>query len=373
METLELLLDYRALTSMYLAVPSIQDYFFTKEFFDGLAPRDIDSDAVELISVSATTQPGPGNLRGQPARRITPKGGTKRIFQAFRYFTEMELDGDALKALREPDSFGLQEKGRQVVELQQEEQAIRHRLFKEVCLANILTTGRVEFDANGNILTPSVNSSTGAITSATGAAVAADFGVDNSHRGALTLSGTSIITALWSTAGTVISLQLDNLVRRAGTLGVPRPKHIYVNAVKKSLLRANTEFNDWAKYNSRRVDEVLIGDGIDGLWGFNWHFVDGTWTDASGTTRDLIPQTSAIIMPEKGAWLRAHRVSELVPRDMMLAQTPTELLNQLEKVYGEFSYACLSHNPVKLLAYYGDNFALNYADPNAIWQPTVFA
>lgn len=371
MDPLELLLDYRALTSMYVALPSIQELFFTNEFFTPLlGPKsNVDSDTVEMISIGGTTRPGPGNLRGGTARRITPKGGTKRYFQLFRYFTEMEIDGDVLRSLREPDSEALQEKGQQAIDLQQEEMAIRHRLYKEVVLSQIMSIGRVNIDANGEILVPSVNSTSGAITDASGTAVSADFGVADSHRG--NLGGT--VSALWSTAATKISQQLDEIVRLAGIAGAPRPKTIYVNAIKKQVLRNNTEFNDWAKYNSTKVDQILAGDGIDGLWGFNWRFVEGTWTDKDGTTRDLIPQTSVIITPEKGPWLRAHNGSELVPRDLSPAPDARSLLNQLEKVYGPFTYASLNHNPVKLSMFYGDNFGLNFADPNALWCPTVFS
>ena len=367
MHTFESLLDYRELNSLYRATPSIQDYYFTSNFHTPLA-RDVDSDTVEQISITATTTPGPGNARGGAARRIAPKGATKRFFQLFHYFTQMDLPADCLRALREPESFALMEKGKQIVELQQEEMAIKLRLFKEVVLSQVLSTGVVNLDVNGNILTPSVNSSTGVVTDASGTVISASFGVDDGNRGNVG----SIIDALWSTASTKISKHLDEIVRDAASNGAPRPRRVYVNGVKKYFLRNNTEFNDWAKYNGP-VDKILAGEMIPGLWGFDWYFVDGTWTDSTGTTRDLIPQTRAIIMPEPGPWLRAHNGSEMVPSSMVPAGTVSELVNQLDKVYGEFTFASMGYNPVTLSAFYGDNFGLNFADPNAIYQPTVFS
>lgn len=365
--TLSQLLDPRELIPHYMAMPQILDYFFTNTFYRNA--RNVDSDSVRMISISGTASPGQGNVRNGKARLIKPKGASEKFFSMFRYFTEMQLEADALRALRELDSPAMQQKGRDIIELAQEESKTLCSLFKEIVLAQIMTVGRVNLDASGNILVPSVNSSSGAITDASGTVISADFGVPNANRG--NLGG--IVSALWSVAGTLIPDQLEALDRQCAINGTPRITDIYLNPLAKRKLRSNTQFNDWAKYNSVRVDQVLAGDGIEGLWGRNWHFVGGTWTDSTGTTQDLIPQTSGILMPAPGPWMRTFAGSEIIDTSNLVQSDLLAALNDLITVYGPFAYAETTRNPTGLSYFQGDNFGLGFADPNAIYMPTLFS
>ena len=365
--TMQQLLDPRELIPHYMALPSILEYYFTKTFGGG--GINVDSDSVRMISVSASMTPGQGNVRNGKARLIKPKGASEKFFSMFRYFTEMPLEADALRALREFDSPTMQQKGRQIVELAQQESKTQADLFKEVVIANILTYGRVNLDAEGNILVPTVDATTGVITDHASTVISADFGVADTHRGNLD----GLVTGLFSTAATKIPDILESIVVAAADAGAPEPKHIYINKKKKALLRNNTQFNDWAKYNSLRVDQVLNGDGIENLWGFDWHFVSGKWVDSAGTSRELLPLTSAIFCPDNGPWLRTFNGSELIDTTNLVTNDLLAALNQLTTVYGPFSYAETTRNPAGLSYFQGDNFGLGFADPNAIWMPTVFA
>lgn len=361
------LLDPRELTATYRAMPTLGEMYFTQNFY--VNARDVNADSVEMISIDKIDKPAPGNTRGNSARILKQSGATKKLMTLFHVFNETPLSMDALRALRELDSFGLQEKGEEIVTMAAEEQALRNRMFREVVIAQIMHTGRVNLDSQGEILTPSVNSSTGAITDASGTVISADFGVSDSNRG----NCNNIVSALWSVAGTKIGTQLDNFKYTAQKNGAPVPTEVYVHTLKKSVLRANTEFNDWAKYNSMRVDDILRGEFIENLWGYNWHFVSGTWTDVNGTVRDILPQTQAIICPKVGPWLRALRGSELIPRTIDVQGDWRAALAATDKVYGEFAYAKLLDNPLRLSMFNGDNFGLGFADSNGIFMPTVFA
>lgn len=360
-------LDAREMTPLYRQLPVLGETYFTDNFFR--SPQTVNSDSVELISINKISNPSPGNTRGNAARILKQSGATKKLMSLFHVFNETPLEMDALRALREMDSLAMQEKGEQIVTLAAEEQATRDRMFKEIVIANIMHTGVVNLNSVGEILTPSVNSTTGAVTDAAGTHISADFGVANGHRG--NLGGT--ISALWSVAGTKIGTQLDAIKLAARKAGVPVPTEIYVHETKKSVLRANTEFNDWAKYNSMRIDDVLRNEGIDGLWGFNWHFVGGGYYDASDTWVDLLPTTQALICPAVGPWLRAFEGSELLPNSIDIQPNAQSALSSLVKVYGPFAYAKLLDNPVRLSMFSGDNFGLGFADPNSVWCPTVFA
>jgi len=364
------LLSLSDLTALYKSTPALTRFFFTETFY-GSNVQNVNSDEVEIVSIGATTRPGPGNERGGSARQLQPKGGTKRIATLFNEFNELRLPTDCMHALREPESYGFQEKGRTSLMIQVEEAALKARLHKEIVLRSILVNHRVNVNEDGEILEPTIDATTGAHTDATGTQKSADFGVADSHRG----NCGSIVSAQWSTAATKIGEQLDIFQRQNARNGCPRLENVITQSLNKSALRNNTEFNDWAKYNSVRPNAILQGEGIDGLWGMNWHFVDGTWTDKDGTTHDLVPQRCAVLLPSLTnlSWLRAFAGAELVPNSIEIAATPEEALANMELVYGEYAYAQLQISPTRLSLFNGDNFGLGLPDLNCLWRPTVFA
>jgi hypothetical protein len=369
MKSWESLLSYTELTGSYRSVPSLQNYFFTQSFYK--SPRPVYGDTVEMIEISATNSPGPMNTKGGSARMIQPKGGGKRVFSLFNYFTEMTIDPNALMFLRSFDNPQLQSKGQEVVDLQLEESATRQRLAKEVILSSIMCFNRVNIKANGDILIPSVHATTGAITDHADAQISADFGVPDDHRG--NLGG--IIGAQWSTASTSIMDHLENVRRQAAIDGAPDIADIYVNAIHKADLRANTEFNDWAKYTNTAgySQQVLSNFDSDMLtvFGKRFHFIAGTWVDASGTTRDIMPENLALMLPDQGPWLRAFTGYTNVPKDVGIASAASPL-EDFEPKPGEYAYAFTNHNPVRTSIFAGDTYGLGFANPNAIWVAKVF-
>lgn len=370
MKSFQELLDPRILTSQYSQRERVSRTFTLTDYFLS-NPEQIEKNEAEFVYYPAMNEPAPINAPGAPARVLTPGGGTKRHVSLFRAFNEIALPGDALSALREPDSQALQAKGRQVVSLTFDQFSERHRLMKEVILGQFLAVGRVNFNNVGQILVPSVNSSTGAITDASGTVVSADFGVANGHRGNIG----SIISALWSTASTSISSHLDAIDDAAEAAGVPKPTHIWIHSFNKKYLRTNTEFQTWAKESNTAPDAVLRGDMIENLWGKTWHFLGSKYQGPSdsGNDTNIIPKTVAVMHPDPGPWMRTYKGSELVPRSIDIKASVDEALANLEALYGQFAYAKLSDNPAHLLMRMGDNFGFAYADPNAVWCPTVFS
>lgn len=370
MKSWEELLGYKQLTASYRAVPALQNYYFTNTFYRN--PQTVFGDTVKMIEISATNSPGPLNSKGSAARVIPPKGGAYRTFSIFDYFTELPIDPLALNQLTAMDSPELQQMGQDVLNLQLEESATKQRLAKEVILSMIMVYNRVNLDAEGNILLPTVNATTGAITDNASAQVSADFGVPDDHRG--NLGG--IIAAQWSTASTSIMDHLESIRRQAGIDGAPDITDIYVNAVHKADLRANTEFNDWAKYANVAGygDKVLGNFADDMLTVFNkrWHFISGTWVDSTGTTRDIMPQNYALMVPDFGPWIRPLRGRRLVPNDVGIASAATPL-SAFTNVEGEYSYAFVNHNPVRTSLFTGDTYGMGFANPNAIWVGKVFS
>lgn len=365
----EELLAYQQLTASYRAAPSLLDYVFTKLFYKN--PQTVYGDTVEMITIAATNTPGPMNTKGSAARPIQPKGGAKRAFSIFDYFTELPIDPMALMHLQAMDSPQLQQNGQDVLNLQLEESATKQRLAKEVILASIMTYNRVNIDNEGNILVPSVHATTGAITDADGTLISADFGVLDAHRG--NLGGT--IGALWSVPGTDIASHLDAIDRKAAIAGVPKPMDFYVNGLHKSAFANNTQVKAWAPYaNVNNIaGQVLNNFDGDTLAIFNkrFHFISGTWVDKTGTTQDIMPQNIALAVPDMGPWMRAFRGRRLVPNAVGIASAATPMSN-FTPVEGEYAYAFTNHNPVRTSIFTGDTYGLGFANPDAIWVPKVF-
>jgi len=373
MMSFEQLLDFRFLTASMRDMPSIGDLFFTNKFFVGA--RDIPTDEWELINYGASNSPVTANTVGSSANRVVPIGGTKRIASMFYTYNMVNLPAIGLQALREEESHALQSRGAAVVEAIQEEFVNRHRILKEGIIATILAFHRVNFDASGNLLRPTVDSLTGAQTNAAGTLTSADYTVPNSRRGNLTdtaFTPNAVIDVMWSTSTAKIWRHLEQIGYRAQVAGVPKPTEIYVNALNKPLLADNTEFQAWATRNQRSQDTVLAGEMVENLWGYNWHFIAGTYQDVNGATVDLIPRRKAIILPPMGPWLRPARGLELVPNSIDLQGDWRTTLNGLQEVYGEFAYAHLEHNPARLDMYMGDKWGLALPNPNAVWAPDVF-
>lgn len=370
MQTLKQILDFRELTASYMAAPTLGEFPFTNEFY--VNPKDAISDEVELIYFPQANVPAPLNSRGSQARVLQMAGATKRFASIFVAFNQIGMPADSLTGLRYPDVYELQEKGRQAVEQQIEYFRQRHTLMKEAAFASQFSTGVVCWNSDGNII-PATFDHTGAITQPSNT-VMADFGLNDNQRGLLddTTDGGTIIDGLWSTSATLISRQLDRLSLRSGRKNRPRPRHVWINAMNKQHLRANSEFRTWAQYHQRSIDEVLRGSMINDLWGYNWHFVEGTYVDGNGTSRDLIPTTSAIITPDVGPWLRAFRGANNVPKNLNTVGSFEEVLNSYEIVYGQAAWAKMTDNPVSLELFMADAFGINFADPGCIYCPTVF-
>ena len=371
MKELEYLLNVQELTALYRKVPSHGNYFFTNTFWPSDRNRinKVDSDDVELIVLEAITRPGTANVRNGKARVQTPSGATKLALSLFRSFTQTPIQGDCLQALREPGSHAIQNKGRTQVREVNLEQKQRFALFREVVFSQLMTVGKVYFDNEGEILVPTINASSGAVTAPSDAVIDADFLVVDNHRGDLN----SIIGTSWDNAGATILDDLEAIDEQADTENAPRPEHIICHHTNKKHLRNNTQFAAWAKESNRSVETVLRGNMIEDFGGKTWHFVGGQWEDRNGTKHKMMNADRICMYPDPSAgWLRATLGSELVPRRLGMAQNAMDALGNLTKVYGDFAYATIDHNPVQLSLFNGSNFGLNFADPNAVWNPTVW-
>lgn len=356
-ENIRLLLDPRVMTENYSRRSVIRPRTITDDFYQN--PENIDGEKFKLFFDPEQQKPVPSNVPGSPANVLELASAKEREVGMLYTYNQVRLDGTVLAALREPNSTALQEMGRTEVSRQIAHFKEKHAIFKEACLASILSRGVVYLDSKSGSIVESSGSSV----------VTCDFGVSSSHK--TNLGG--IISALWTVAGTSIAGQLDSIRDQADKDGVETPTEIYLHANNKKYLRANTEFQTWAAHNNRVQDEVLRGNIIEGLWGFNWHFVGGYYVGTDGNKKPFWPTDIATICPAPtGSWIKASAGSNLVPSTLDVQTNVDSALSNMQKFYGGFAYANLSHNPTALNLYMGDLFGLNFVDPDAVWMATAF-
>jgi hypothetical protein len=343
---------YRTETQKVFSHPLI-DYY-------GQQSRNYTGDRFEFAYREAMKQPAPANVRGQSARVLQPTGSSPRRVFLLHAFNEISLSMDALQMIRRPDDQTTQEKGQEEIVRQMEDFGARHHIFRAVCLAKTLADGVIHFSADGQVL-----------ESPTGAAYSVDFGVPDSHKGQLDGFGSTLINTAWDDPTAKILDHLDSIRIRAEEENAEEPRHIWLHHSAKRWLRQNVQMQDYVVGTSEAVDRALRGTMIEDLAGWTWHFFSGTYQGVAGLQFPYIPRTRAIITPDIGPWLRAVNGSELITGVEGIRPTVDGALQDVSEVFGDFAYVKLLDNPTKLVLRMGTNFVYAFANPLAVWMPTV--
>jgi len=351
---------YTKVASLSIANPFL-------DFYDAKAAENQDGDKVEMVVYSDDREAAPINFRGAPAKTLDARGATKRYFSWIHAFNEVTIPLNSVQFLRMDDQPNLQNLGRQELQRQMQPFGRRHRALRAVTLAKALCDGVIYYDGNGSVLEDS-----------TGAAVTVDLGVGASHKLQLahaSNSGSDIIGTRWDQAGAYILTDLEQIREAAEYDMVPQPRHVWMHTSWKDYIRKNTEIKSFLTLNSARAEQMLnnIGETLE-IGDFVFHFTNATYVGADGSTvRPLIPKTKAIITPEvnDGDWFRHYEGAEIVPTGEGPMGSLEEALGNTQTIYGDFAYLRLDDNPVKVSMRMGMNFLYAFADPNAVWMPTI--
>lgn len=358
------ILDPRILTAAYAQLPGnvltpLSDAFYVGT--GGGAIEEIDDDSFRSMYDSADITPAPGNLPGSEARVLSFGDAKERIFTMFYSFNSINFPEEVMKALREPDSYQLQNMGRTEINRIMLKFRNRQKRFRELVIAKCLTQGKVYMNAAGVVL----ESSSGAVTTS-------DFQLPAGNLG--NLGG--LMTSLFSTATTDIPSILESIDDQATSNSVPPPTDVWVNKVNLQYLRNNNAFKFWAQYNQVSNQQILNGGIIPDLWGKTWHFIGTKYTASDGTVKPYIPTTgqgSLVLTPPPGEpWCKTSKGLNLFPGDLNPANDIDAILGNIQKSYGEFAYAKLEHNPVRVRAFMGEKFGFNFNEPGAVWAATGF-
>lgn len=355
MASLKELLHPDILTDAYSRQANPRPFPITETFYTN--PENMDDDEFRLFFDPEEQQPVPGNVFGAPAKVIQLAEASERVATLFYAYNKIQMKGTVLNAIREPNSQALQQMGKTEVARQMNKFRVRHQIYKEVVLGQVLGQGKVYFDGFYNPL-----------PSSSGAKLTVDMGVDATHK--TDLDG--LVTALFSETDTDIQAILDSIRNQAENEGVEEPTEIYCNAWNKQYLRNNESFISWAQASNQDAAAVLRGGIIEDLWGWNWHFIGGKWKDGSGNKNATFPIQSALICPAPGPWLKATAGKSILPTSLDIKADPDEALASAVDKYGPFSFAKLDFDPASLNMYMGDKFGLHFADPGAVWIADAF-
>ncbi|QDU60005.1 hypothetical protein Pan216_08420 [Planctomycetes bacterium Pan216] len=360
MYTLDEVLHPRVMTETYVEEAGKYFHHPLVEFY-GRQSRDYTGDRFEFAYREAMKEPAPANFRGQPARVLQPTSAAERRVYMLHAFNEVNLSTESLRMVRRPDDQTLQEQGREEIHRQMEDFGDRHLIFRAVCLAKTLVDGEIHFNNEGQVL-----------ESSSGASYTVDFGVPDGHKGQLDFNGSGdLIGTRWSSTSAKILDDLDDIRIAAEEENAEEPKHIWLHHSAKRWLRDNTQLQQYVQGSPEKIDQVLRGSFIEDLNGWTWHFYSGRYAAADGTTKPYIPVDRAIITPDVGPWLRAVNGSEMITGFEGLRSTIDEALGEITEVFGDFAYVKLVDNPTKLVLRMGTNFVYAFANPKAVWMPTV--
>lgn len=353
------ILDPQFLTTAYQKQTGIDDVNPFLDYFS-VAKENVYGDTVEVTVFPAERSPAPINPLGSSARTLAERGASKAYFTPVNSYNELPIQQTTLLFLREEAAPQFQDLGRAELNRQIAYFKRRHQLLRQVVLSKTLFNGIVYTDSSGNV---KESSSTG---------LSIDLGVAASHKNQMS----SLIATKWSDASAKILTQLDNIRIAAANAGVPIPTEIWVNSSVKKWLRDNTELKAYFQTaNIKNVDLVLQGDMVQ-IGQFNWHFFDGTYVDDTGTTRKLVPDNQACIHPKisgAGGWFRGIEGSNLVHSadGIQGADSAEAALSGDQIMYGDYVYCKKKDNPSTVVLRGGTRFLYAFADPDAIWMPTV--
>lgn len=343
---------YREETGKLFSHPLL-DYY-------GQQAKNYTGDRFEFAYREAMKQPAPASLRGQPARILQPTGLSPRQVYMLHAFNEVSLSLDALQMIRRPSDLTTQEKGREEIVRQMEDFGARHHVFRAVCLAKTLADGVIHFGPDGQVL-----------ESSSGATYSVDFGVPDSHKSQLDPGSGNIIDIAWDDPDARILDHLDAIRIQAEEENAEEPRHLWLHHSAKRWLRQNLQVQEYVSGASEAVDRVLRGTIVEDFNGWTWHFFSGTYRSATGTLVPYIPRTKVVITPDIGPWLRAVNGSELLTGFEGIRSSVDGALQDVTEVFGDFAYVKLLDNPTKLVLRMGTNFVYAFANPNAVWMPTV--
>jgi hypothetical protein len=316
------------------------------------------TDKVEWLEYKGTRQGARVVARSSPSRARELPGATRRYATALNFKETMTIDPDMQDALKSDNPIVNQN-----AQIKFINDMANFREFFDTsrvnAVASVFANGAIYIDTNGNLLP----NSTGAVETVgpgiataqmliPGAATGGDAG--KYSLGDFSNASTNIAGAL---RGYRDSLRrLNNYTADTIIYGVNMPDYLAKNTVHKEY---------FARYPEIRASLVAKNEIPNGTLGFNWTpvhemymAVAGATPAADDTTNTWFGPNFIGIMPTiEGNWYELFEGGNLVPKGIAGPQSSMDdMLNLLDVVNGQYSFAEMTSNPVALNVHMGDSF-----------------
>jgi len=290
--------------------------------------KRVSGDTGEYRRVDGTRETARRVARGSPAIRLGQKGVTKVAVTAISTFHDIMHEQDTLEMLFS-DNSDVRSEGKDEVVRQTGTFYQQIRNLRLSAVASALSQGTINFDVNGNLL-----------PSTTSAAVSID-----------------IVSQL-----TKVRQQIAKLCGYIVT-------DIFYGANIPKYIAKNNNFANIIKGNANVANEVKQGIIPAGTGGFTWHpATDAFYKDSDGDLNTWFGDDTVVFVPKvERSWWQYIEGSNLIPTSLgqVSADAAAEARN-LKKIFGFFSYATLTHNPVGVQHLAGDTFLPIIAAPYAV-------
>lgn len=296
---------------------------------------------------------------GAPAQLVGKKGITQAQATLAHVFEQMTHDPLVLQNMQRADAAELQDLAVDEIDRQTADFMERCNSLRVAMAYSLLANGKLWFDAAGQLL-----------FSAVGAAQTVDFGVPAANRNQLA----GIVDAGWDNTATDIIGQVA-AIRKAAlrTSGYPL-LHAFYGENIAGYIAGNEAVRDFLGASPALAREIhATGEIPDGFLGLKWHpAYNASAPDATGTMTDFFSPDAVVFAPEPSPdWYEFVEGSYMVPRRIDVSGDAIAAAGNLATVFGRFSYAIPTHNPVSIQHFAGDTAMPLLKVPGAIFQAVV--
>jgi len=311
------------------------------------------------------------SLYGSPSQTYEAKGLGIRSFSCVHTAHNTSFEASTLMNLFKPDTTQAQDIAAAEVEREMVDFRQTFRNLRIACVTSLLTNQAIYFNSVGEV---QASSTTPALT--------VQFNMPASNTGQLPVFGTALLTASWATAGTDIITQIKNLKVAARQLtGFPL-RHAFYGANIFNYLISNTVLQAYLKHNPQFQAGFMQYEIPDDFMGLIWHpmeqaFLVNMNTNKGGaisaeTVHGTFAATQVVFTPEPDrGWYELVEGSEYVPQSIDLVGEYGTALKDYRHEFGPWAYAKSADDPLRLIAYMGDNFLPTLRAPKAIFNATV--
>ena len=287
-----------------------------------------------------------------PARRVGHQGAKRRSATMLRSFESQAFTANSLRNLMGIDGMVRDDMGRQHVTRQTQDFLNRLSNLKQTCVQRMLFTFKLYFNEKGEML-----------TSSSGATTSIDVGIPAGQLDQLDILGDGdIIDASWATATTNIPGHLEDIkdqMRQLGGWDITTcyygrniAKYIAANDYAKNLIINTPALATQVFSNANRVPT--------GFMQLDWQYAgDAFYIDAAGAVQKLLGDDEIVVTPSASddSWWKHAVGSEMIPNGIMRrGQSASDMLGDLQEVFGDFAYAKMDDNPVSIEHFVGCNF-----------------